>query len=440
MTETLVTTGYGQIEGIAEEGIKLFLGVPFAKPPVGDLSFRHPLPPEPWDGVLSAVRARPNSIQGHGHKEYRVTDRDCLYLNVFAPDTQEDKLPVMVWIFGGSYCTGGRGLTDVVSDDLLYDMRRFARDTKTIVVTFNYRLNLEGFLNLSYLDPTFEMNNGLYDQIAALKFVRENIGAFGGDDRNITVLTRVADAYRKIRDFKKSKQLYLKVLEMEDTNAYAVIGLGHLHYDFKEYRDALYYWTKMLDLNPNNVDIRVLTSIGNCHRKLKTFDQGLIYFQKALDIDPKNFYALFGMADCYRGMNQQFRSVEYWNKILEMDPNNKVILTRAGDAYRNTGDYKLAAEYYNRAMDIDFDIYAALGLALICKGEGKYDEAIDRLSALIRDDPKNYRLNMELADCYIKKNQRNKAVEVLQAYQRQGRRSQAVNDMLDRLENNRPLF
>ena len=194
MTETLVTTGYGQIEGIAEEGIKLFLGVPFAKPPVGDLSFRHPLPPEPWDGVLSAVRARANPVQGHGHKEYRVTDRDCLYLNVFAPDTAEDKLPVMVWIFGGSYCTGGSGLTDVDSDELLYDMRRFARDTKTIVVTFNYRLNMEGFLNLSYIDPSFEMNNGLYDQIAALRFVRENIGAFGGDDKNITVFGQSAGA------------------------------------------------------------------------------------------------------------------------------------------------------------------------------------------------------------------------------------------------------
>jgi tetratricopeptide (TPR) repeat protein len=260
------------------------------------------------------------------------------------------------------------------------------------------------------------------------------------DDRNITVLTWVADAYRKIWDLKKSKQLYLKVLEMEDTNDYAVIGLGHLHYDFKEYKDALYYWTKMLELTPENVDIRVLTSIGSCHRKLKTFDQGLVYFQKALDIDPKNFYALFGMADCYRGMNQQFRSVEYWNKILEIDPNNKVILTRAGDAYRNTGDYKMAADYYNRAMDIDFDIYAALGLALICKGEGKYDEAIDRLSALIRDDPKNYRLYIDLADCHLKKNQKAKAVETLRAYQRQGLRSQAVNEMLERLENNRPLF
>ena len=77
---------------------------------------------------------------------------------------------------------------------------------------------------------------------------------------------------------------------------------------------------------------------------------------------------------------------------------------------------------------------------LICKGEGKYDEAIDRLSALIRDDPKNYRLYLDLADCFIKKNQKSQAIAVLQSFQRQGIRSQAVNDMIDRLENNRPLF
>lgn len=259
------------------------------------------------------------------------------------------------------------------------------------------------------------------------------------DDRNITVLTRVADAYRKIRDFKKSKQLYLKVLDMEENNPYALIGLGHLHYDFKEYRDAQYYWTKMMKLNDSAVDIRVLTSIGNCHRKLKTFDKGVYYFERALEADPKNFYALFGLADCYRGMNQQYRSVEYWNKILEIDPKNKVILTRAGDAYRNTGDYKTATEYYNKAMNIDFDIYAALGLALICKGEGRYEESVERLSALIRNDPKNYRLYIDLADSYLKMKQRQKAIETLESFQKQGIRSQAINEAMEKLKNNKSL-
>ena len=259
------------------------------------------------------------------------------------------------------------------------------------------------------------------------------------DDRNITVLTRVADAYRKIRDFKKSKELYLKVLDMEENNAYALIGIGHLYYDFKEYKDALYYWTKMLDINEKAVDIRVLTSIGNCHRKLKTFEQGVKYFDRALEMDPENFYVLFGLADCYRGMNQQYRSIEYWNRILKNDPNNKVILTRAGDAYRNTGDYKTAAEYYNKAMEIDFDIYAALGLALLCKGEGKYSEAVERLNTLIANDPKNYRLYVDLADCYLKMNQKDKAIEILKNFLKSGTKSTAISEMLDKIVSGKPL-
>jgi tetratricopeptide (TPR) repeat protein len=139
-------------------------------------------------------------------------------------------------------------------------------------------------------------------------------------------------------------------------------------------------------------------------------------------------------------MNQQYRSIEYWNKILEKDPNNKVILTRAGDAYRNTGDYKTAVAYYNKAMDIDFDIYAALGLALICKGEGKYAEAIERLQSLIRGDPKNYRLYVDLADCYLKMNQKQKAIDALQDFQAQGVRSQAVNEMLEKIQNNKSVY
>ena len=136
----------------------------------------------------------------------------------------------------------------------------------------------------------------------------------------------------------------------------------------------------------------------------------------------------------------QFRSVEYWNKILEMDPKNKVILTRAGDAYRNTGDYKTATEYYNKALDIDFDIYAALGLALICKGEGKYEEAVERLYRLIRNDEKNYRLYIDLADCYIKMNKKQKAVEALESFQKLGIRSTAISEMLAKIQSNNATF
>jgi tetratricopeptide (TPR) repeat protein len=253
------------------------------------------------------------------------------------------------------------------------------------------------------------------------------------DDKNITVLTRVADAYRKVRDFKHSRAIYLRVLEMEETNPYAIIGLGHLHYDFKEYRDALYYWEKMLKLNPANVDIRVLTSIGNCHRKLKTFADGIPYFEKALQKETDNFYAVFGLADCYRGLNRQEQSLKYWNNILEQDPRNKVILTRAGDAYRSMGDFERAQNYYERALNIEFDIYAVMGLAMIEKIQGRYDEAGTSLRRLIQQDSRDYRIFLELADCCLKKGDRNQAVEVLEEFQRLGIRNAQINEMLEAL-------
>jgi tetratricopeptide (TPR) repeat protein len=221
---------------------------------------------------------------------------------------------------------------------------------------------------------------------------------------------------------------------MDEQNPYAIIGLGHLHYDFKEYQDALYYWEKMVANNRDNVDIRVLTSIGNCHRKLKTFGEGIPYFEKALKRDNYNFYALFGLADCYRGMNRQHLSLEYWNRILEIDPRNKVILTRAGDAYRGLNDFDKAAEYYHRALNVEFDTYAVLGLAEMAKIQGKYDEAIESLRRLTQQDPKNYRLYLELADCYVKKNDRARAIAVLGEFQKQGIRNAFVTAEMDRLK------
>ncbi|QSH94506.1 tetratricopeptide repeat protein [Treponema phagedenis] len=253
------------------------------------------------------------------------------------------------------------------------------------------------------------------------------------DDTNITVLTRIADAYRKTHDFQNSKRLYTKVLAIEKNNPYALIGLGHLHYDFKKYKEALFYWQKVVDTNPENIDIRVLTSIGNCYRKMKLFDKGAMYFEKTLEKAPKNFYGLFGLADCYRGLGQQEKSIKYWAAILEKDPKNKVILTRVGDAYRHIGMYDKAEETYQKALDIDYDSYATLGLAILRKIQGKYAEAITALDRLLQNDKKNYRIYLELADCYKQIGQRHKAVEILKSFQQYGIKNQSITDTLNEL-------
>ncbi len=255
------------------------------------------------------------------------------------------------------------------------------------------------------------------------------------DNKNITVLTRIADAYRKVRDFRKSKAIYLRVLEMEFDNPYALIGLGHLHYDFKEYRDALHYWQRMVDAQGDLVDIRVLTSIGNCYRKLKQFDLGVPYFEKALLKEADNFYALFGLADCYRGIGEPQRSLDYWNHILDKDPRNKVILTRAGDAYRSMDRFEEAADYYERALNIEFDVYAVLGLATISRMQGKVQAAIESLKRLVQNDAKNYRLHLELAQCYLATGERRKAEETLQDFMKLGIRHPHIQELMNKIQN-----
>jgi len=253
------------------------------------------------------------------------------------------------------------------------------------------------------------------------------------DDKNITVLTRIADAYRKVRDYNNSKLIYQKVLEMDPINPYAIIGMGHLLYDFKEYAGALSFWERMLKEDIKNVDIRVLTSIGNCHRKLKTFEKGITFFEMALEREKCNFYALFGLADCYRGMLKQNRSLEYWNRILEHDPRNKTILTRAGDAYKTLGEYDTALDYYQRALNIEFDIYAMMGLAVVDKLKGRYKEATDSLRRLIQQDPRSYRLYLELADCQLAKGNKKEALEALEEFQKHGIKNNTIIEMMEKL-------
>lgn len=189
-----VATEYGLVRGIVRDGCEEYLGIPYAQPPVGELAFKHPVPPEPWDGVKDAVRGSINPVQGKGRSTILFDGRDCLYMNIFVPQGLAPDAPVMVWFYGGSYANGGVGRFREDGDELSYDMALFAKETKTVCVNFNYRLNLEGFCNLHFLDKNFDQNNGLFDQILALKFVRNNIHRFGGNADNVTVFGQSAGA------------------------------------------------------------------------------------------------------------------------------------------------------------------------------------------------------------------------------------------------------
>lgn len=190
--ELVVQTSHGPIQGtyssIAPE-MRAFKGIPFAKPPVGDLRWRTPQPVIAWSDVRDATRFGPQCYQptlegGFYAMEPQPTSEDCLFLNVWTGAPSSDaKLPVMVWIHGGAFIMGSGSLTGYHGDNLAQD--------GVVVVTMNYRLGLMGFFAHPALSAESEHgasgNQGLYDQIAALQWVQDNIAAFGGDPENVTI-------------------------------------------------------------------------------------------------------------------------------------------------------------------------------------------------------------------------------------------------------------
>jgi para-nitrobenzyl esterase len=189
----VVHTEDGAVRGTLEEGHRLFQGIPYAAPPVGDLRFRPPAPVEPWDDVRDATE--PGSPCPQLQNEVNPTtstDEDCLSLNVTTPaglDGRRGALPVMVWIHGGAWLTGAGSE---------YDASTLAVDGDVVVVTINYRLGPLGFLaqrDLSAQNGDVASGSAaLLDQQAALRWVERNIAAFGGDPRTVTVFGESAGA------------------------------------------------------------------------------------------------------------------------------------------------------------------------------------------------------------------------------------------------------
>lgn len=191
----VIETTYGRISGITKNGCLEFLGIPYAKAPVGDLAFRRPEDPDPWDDIKITDKGGRNSVQGFSSRHYiSYNGQDCLYMNICIPENAGTDLPVLVWIHGGSYATGGTGRINERTEDMVYDLTRFARETGCILVDFNYRLNLYGFMNLNCFSSRFDINCGLFDQIKALEFVQKNISSFGGDPSNVTLFGQSSGA------------------------------------------------------------------------------------------------------------------------------------------------------------------------------------------------------------------------------------------------------
>ncbi|NRA03339.1 MAG: carboxylesterase/lipase family protein [Myxococcales bacterium] len=187
---TTVETRHGRLEGTRAGGEIAFRGVPYAAPPLAARRWAPPAPPEPWSGVRRAVEFAPAAPQLVIELETLPildigveTNEDCLYLNVWTPGCDAARRPVMVWIHGGGFTIG-------TGAQLVQDAMPLVEHGDVVVVSINYRLGLFGFLRLDEATEgaiPASGNEGLLDQIAALRWVRENIAAFGGDPNNVTI-------------------------------------------------------------------------------------------------------------------------------------------------------------------------------------------------------------------------------------------------------------
>ena len=182
----IVETGAGRLQGVAENGLEVYRGVPYASPPIGALRFAPPRPPVPWEGIRPAEAFGPDAPQPASLLSFDSVENpqseDCLTLNVWTPGAHGAR-PVMVWIHGGGFSTGG-------ANRAMYEGAELARRGDTVFVSVNYRLGILGLLTHPALRDEasgVDSNWALQDQRAALEWVRDNIGAFGGDPRQVTL-------------------------------------------------------------------------------------------------------------------------------------------------------------------------------------------------------------------------------------------------------------
>lgn len=191
----LIDVAGGRIEGVIRRGLRMWRGIPYAAPPIGELRLRAPQPVVGWEGVRSARDFGPISPQDPRSLSGRTgrfqMSEDCLTLNVIAPRIPSSTpRPVMVYIHGGAYAVGSSREMPEQGEGLVHD-------GGVVFVNLNYRLGALGYLDFSrYSTPErpFESNLGLRDQLAALEWVRDNIAAFGGDPGNVTLFGESAGA------------------------------------------------------------------------------------------------------------------------------------------------------------------------------------------------------------------------------------------------------
>ncbi|KAL3223134.1 hypothetical protein MRX96_027739 [Rhipicephalus microplus] len=234
----LVMTDSGAINGnvitVGNRSIDAFLGIPYAKPPVGELRFRKPEYVAPWNGTYQAIARTPpcwqtalRFIEGSPVNYFTSASEDCLYLNIWkrsstcsSSEMCNEKRPVVVFIHGGAFQWGDSSL-------FVYDPANFVALSDVVFVTFDYRVSIFGFLSLG--KPEVPGNFGLWDQYLALNWVRKNIASFGGDPDEVTLIGQSSGAISVGLQASSPKQqgLFKRAVLMSSTPLSLILGFSH---------------------------------------------------------------------------------------------------------------------------------------------------------------------------------------------------------------------
>ncbi|KAF5273122.1 hypothetical protein FQA39_LY07612 [Lamprigera yunnana] len=244
MAEPIVTIKYGKLRGaigVDYDGKEFyrFQGIPFAKPPIGALRFKAPEPPNSWKGVKDATKNGNQPAYGESLFPSECQSEDCLFLNVYTPELpgrNTELKPVMVWIYGGGFISGS-------SSCAVYGPE-FLITKEVVIVTFNYRGGIFGFLNFE--DPTLDIpgNAGFKDQVMALRWIQENIREFGGDSNNVTIFGESAGSV--------SVQCMILSPLAKGLFHKAILQSGSIFGNWTRTKRALPFLTKQLSINTTN--------------------------------------------------------------------------------------------------------------------------------------------------------------------------------------------
>nr|XP_014092435.1 esterase B1 isoform X1 [Bactrocera oleae] len=290
---TVIPTKYGQVKGVKRKTIYnhhfyAFEGIPYAKPPLGELRFRAPQTPDPWTGVRNCTNLGNVPLQKHFVLGITQGSEDCLYLNVYTKQLNSAKpLPVMVWIYGGGF-RFGEASRDVYAPD--YFMER-----DIVLVTVNYRLGALGFLSLPDPDLQVPGNAGLKDQLFALRWIQENIANFNGDPNNVTIFGESAGAActHLLMLAPKTQGLFHKAILQS--------GTALCSWAEQEPTNRAYWLAIQLGYKGENVDKAVLSFLSNISgSKIIKLEDGL---RQPHEKDERIFFPFTPVVEPYQSQN-----------------------------------------------------------------------------------------------------------------------------------------